>query len=58
MLTFKYLYVQEPFQVNGKAIVYQVGQNLFVVEPLECGVEVVDEKRKTYVFDGTMWKEK
>lgn len=57
-MTFKYLYVQEPFQVNGKAIVYQVGQNLFVVEPLECGVEVVEGEKRKYLFDGFMWKEK
>lgn len=58
MLTFKYLYVQKPFDVVGKARVYQVGQNLFVIEPLENGVEVIETEKRTYVFDGFMWKEK
>lgn len=58
MLTFRYLYVEKPFKLIGKANVFQLGENLYVIEPLEENVVVVEREKRTYVYDGLYWKEK
>lgn len=58
MLTFRYLYVEKPFKLSGKANVFQLGENLYVIEPLEENVVVVEREQKIYVYDGLSWKEK
>lgn len=57
MIGFYYLYVQKPFKIYGKAKMFQVGENLYIVVPMEKKV-IVTQKDKVFVYDGEKWIEK
>lgn len=57
MIGFYYLYVQKPFKIYGMAKTFQVGENLYIVVPMEKKV-IVTQKDRVFVYDGEKWIEK
>lgn len=59
MIGIRYLYIEKPFTVKGKVNIFQVGENLYVIVPLDSKVVVTkNNENKLFVYDGQKWEEK